>query len=123
MATSKKNQLLILIRDGSSSWLVGNTLDLLLSIVTGLNEIDKKLEKLSGAPFKTAQRAFKLAKKHYLNEEFGSYREELERARLKFDDAADMSGTTEKIHALYLAGLCCDLLKYDTKKNSITKKP
>ena len=104
------------IKEGVASWAIGVVLDKLLELVTALDDIDKKLERLVNAPFETAKRAFELAQTHAHNEEHDKYKAELERARTYFDDAASNSKGLEKVHALYLAGLCCDLIAEKTKK-------
>lgn len=120
----KSNKLLLLelIGGGCISWSIGIVLDNLLEVTIALDTIDKKLERLLNAPFKTAQRAFRLAKTHASKREFNECNLELERARKLFDDAASNSQGLEKVHSLYLAGLCCDLLKKNTKKKFYYKE-
>ena len=111
-----ENTVLVLIQNGVSSWGIGVVLDRLLEVVVALDNLDKKVEKLLNAPFETAQRALRLAQVHNFNGEINEYNAELERARIKFDDAASRSEGFSKVHAFYLAGLCCDLRQEQTKK-------
>lgn len=110
-------KLLQFIKEGAGSWAIGIVLDKLLDVVISLDNLDKKIDRLLKSPLTRAQRAFRMAKSHEINGELSEYKEELKRARILFDEAAELAEPMIKLHMLYMAGMCCDLLDQKTKKD------
>ena len=57
-----------------------------------------------------------MAKNHEINGELSEYKREIERARILFDEAAELAEPIIKLHMLYMASVCCDLLEQETKR-------
>lgn len=101
--------ILSFVGKGVAGWALNDVLEAMLKIVKSVETIDTKIDNLINSPFASGQRALELAKKY----PDGSTQKvgQIEKAKDRFHDAAGQVSGIKKSHALYLAGLCCDMLK------------
>jgi hypothetical protein len=100
--------ILSFVGKGVAGWALNEVLEAMLKVVRSVETIDAKIDKLINSPFASGQRALELAKKY--PDDSTQQAGQVEKARDRFHDAAGQVSGIKKSHALYLAGLCCDML-------------
>ncbi len=109
------------VREVLITWPIEELLKGMVRIVHDeLRPLDEKLSKLIHAPFETAERFLELAREYPRGstEQLSA----IEKAKELFNAAASHLEGIKKVHALYLAGLCCDLKSDQIGKNFFYKK-
>jgi hypothetical protein len=99
--------ILAYIADGTARWALNRVLDAALQTATGVS-VGAKLDRLLASPFVAGESALHLAQRH--PEGSLAQIEALRKARECFHHAAAQLTGLVRCHALYLAGICSDML-------------